>query len=128
MATSTPLPESLTSLLSTTLSDNTRTVILTCGISGSGKSSLALKIISQCPNFIRLSIDKYILDHHGVFEKDYKEAVYEGLQDEARGWVKGEFERILKEGKRDVVLDLSLWNKKDREEWRSVVEGVGRGR
>jgi len=34
---------------------------------------------------------------------------------------------VLREGKRDVVLDLSFWEKKARDEWRGLVEGQGKG-
>jgi predicted kinase len=101
---------------------------MTCGPSGAGKSTLSRYICTHYPNFTRLSIDAYIFSHHGVFSLDYPEEQYSSLQDEAREWIKGELRRILREGKRDVVLDLSFWEKSQREEWRGLVEGEGRER
>ncbi|PMD62454.1 uncharacterized protein K444DRAFT_342246 [Hyaloscypha bicolor E] len=75
--------QSVNLVLQQAKAQNQRLVLLTCGISGSGKSSLALSIVEQYPNFVRLSIDKYIFENHGVYGRDYTEDGYEGLQEEA---------------------------------------------
>jgi predicted kinase len=63
-----------------------------------------------------------------VYAKDYKEEAYEGLQEEAGDWVRRELERVVGEGERDVVLDLALWDRRQRDGWREVVAEKGRGR
>jgi predicted kinase len=122
------IPESVNIALQHAEKRNQRLVLLTCGISGSGKSSLALSIVEQYPNFVRLSIDKYIFENHGVFGRDYAENRYEGLQEDASEWVEGELRRLIEEGKRDVVADLSFWSKDERERWRKAVREQGDGR
>lgn len=132
MASKTILPKEVKRVLNTASSLNQRTVLLTCGISGSGKSTLARNIVEQYPNFVTLSIDKYIFERYGVWGRDYKEDEYEGLQDEAHGWVGRELGRLIGDGERggerDVVLDLSFWCKEERERWRRIVKGEGGGR
>ncbi|KAE9371613.1 P-loop containing nucleoside triphosphate hydrolase protein [Stipitochalara longipes BDJ] len=122
------LPEGINSILSTSASLNQRTVLLTCGISGSGKSTLALNIVARYPNFVRLSIDRYIFERYGVFGRDYGEGAYEGLQNEASEGVSRELERVLREGEKDVVLDLALWEREQRDGWREIIEREGSGR
>jgi predicted kinase len=122
------LPEVVRAALETATSQNQRTVLLTCGSSGAGKSTFSRSITAQYPNFIRLSIDAYIFQDYGVYGKDYPEEKYEELQDEAREWVRSRLGEIVGEGKRDVVLDLSFWNKGDRERWREMIERGGGGR
>ena len=38
-----------------------------------------------------------------------------------------EFEKILKAGERDMVLDFSFWSREMRDEWRGIIERVRRG-
>jgi predicted kinase len=121
-------PEAVRTALETAVSQNQRTVLLTCGSSGAGKSTFAHSIVTQYPNFTRLSIDAYIFQNHGVYGRDYPEEKYEELQDEARAWVRSRLGEIVGEGKKDVVRDLSFWNKGDRERWREMIERGGRGR
>ena len=122
------LPDEVERILDTSKAHNQRTVLLTCGISGSGKSSLARSIVEQYPTFVRLSIDKYIFERYGVFGSDYREDEYERLQDEAHGWVVEELARVVGEGSRNVVVDLSFWERAERERWKEKVERVGGGR
>jgi uridine kinase len=59
------LPEKVKAALEKARAQNRRTVLMTCGVSGSGKSTLSRNIISQYPNFVKLSIDDYIEKHYG---------------------------------------------------------------
>jgi predicted kinase len=126
-ATTAPLPPQVTLVLEKAQADNQRLVLMTCGLSGAGKSTLARSICTHYPNFTRLSIDASIFQNHGVFAIDYPESKYSALQDEAREWVRSELGRLLKEGKRDAVHDLSLWERAQREEWRALVKCEGKG-
>lgn len=94
---------------------------------GSGKSTLSASIQSAYPNFTRLSIDKWIYERYGLYGRDYKEEEYEGFQEEADRAVKNALGEVLREGRKDVVLDLSFWNKEMRSEYRELIrEGGGR--
>ncbi|KAF8861699.1 hypothetical protein BDZ45DRAFT_740160 [Acephala macrosclerotiorum] len=91
---------------------------MACGIINSKKSTLTRTIASQCPNFIPLSIDKYIFENHGVYDLDYPWERYGELQEELG--------RLVREGKRDVVLDLSFWNREMRDGYRGIaLKGKG---
>jgi predicted kinase len=129
-----PIPESVNLVLQQAKAQNQRLVLLTCGISGSGKSSLALSIVEQYPNFVRLSIDKHVFENHGVYGRDYTEDGYEGLQEEAHERLEGELgnliagEKGVEGGERDVVVDLSFWRKEERGWWRERVTELGKGK
>ncbi|OGM48919.1 ATP/GTP-binding protein [Aspergillus bombycis] len=66
-----------------TAADPRPVVLMTCGIAGSGKSSLAHSIVSAYPSFHRLSIDFYVYSHHGLWDVDYPKERYEEYQLEA---------------------------------------------
>jgi hypothetical protein len=119
------LPSEVRTILDKVQSSNQRTVIMTCGISGSGKSALSRNILSSYPNFTRLSIDKIIFEKHGVYGVDYSPSIYSDLQAEAEKELKVELEELLNEGERDAVLDLS---KERREEYREFIGRMGKGR
>lgn len=98
---------------------------MTCGLSGSGKSTLAKTITRHLPNFTRLSIDAHIHQTHGLYKIDYPADKYGDYQDEARAAITTELKTLLARGERDVVLDLSFWNKAYREEYKTLIEGAG---
>ena len=106
--------------------NNQRLVILTCGVCGAGKSTLSRALVALNSNFVRLSIDLYIFENHGLYDTDYDRSLYETFQEEASRVLKEEFRCLLKEGRRDVVLDFAFWNKGYRDEWRRCVEEVER--
>jgi len=93
---------------------------------GSGKSTLALNLQSQ-ENYERLSIDALIHLHHGVYERDYPASLVPSLQDEAESLLKSQLISLLNAAKHDIVLDLSLYSKEDRDLYRNIVEREGRG-
>ena len=93
---------------------------------GSGKSTLALNLQSQ-ENYERLSIDALIHQHHGVYERDYPASLVPSLQDEAESLLKSQLISLLNAAKHDIVLDLSLYSKEDRDLYRNIVEREGRG-
>ncbi|KAH8593527.1 P-loop containing nucleoside triphosphate hydrolase protein [Bisporella sp. PMI_857] len=115
------LPPDLTTIISASAAKNQRLVVLTCGIAGSGKSTLAKKIVSAYENFVRLSIDVYVYQRHGLYGRDYAASEQGALQDEAERALKGEFRALMEEGRRDVVLDFSFWSREYRDEWREMV-------
>lgn len=91
---------------------------------GSGKSTLA-RALEKERGWARLSIDKAVFEAHGTYAVDYTPAEYEVFQTDAEVSLQAQLREILKEGKSDVVLDLSFWSKEMRDEYRSLVEKEG---
>ncbi|KFY42255.1 hypothetical protein V494_02502 [Pseudogymnoascus sp. VKM F-4513 (FW-928)] len=106
-------------------SDNRRVVLMTCGVSGSGKSTLAKAVVAKFPSFIRLSIDGYIYDKYGAYDRDYPASKYSEYQDEANDALKVRLQKILQDGKNDVVMDLSFAFRASRDEYRKIIEAGG---
>ena len=68
------------------------------------------------------------MHQHGVYGRDYLEGEYDALQREAGEWIKGEASRVVGEGERDLVVDASFWCRGKREEYREMIQEVGKGR
>ncbi|EMT67501.1 hypothetical protein ACKRZS_006680 [Fusarium odoratissimum] len=98
---------------------------MTCGIAGAGKSTLAKAIVTQLPNFKRLSNDQIIYESHGLYKIDYPAEQYQVYQQEASQKLIAELERILQEKSNDIVLDLSFYDKQYRDEYKNIVERNG---
>ncbi|KAF5687728.1 integral membrane protein PTH11 [Fusarium circinatum] len=92
---------------------------------GAGKSTLAKAIVTQLPNFKRLSNDQIIYESHGLYKIDYAAEQYEAYQQEASQKLIAELERILLEKSNDLVLDLSFYDKEYRDEYKDIVERHG---
>ncbi|KAG4255874.1 hypothetical protein FPRO04_11533 [Fusarium proliferatum] len=117
--------ESLRPHLFRTRQDGSPIVVMTCGIAGAGKSTLAKAIVTKFPTFKRLSNDQIIYELHGLYKIDYPEEQYETYQEEASQKLIAELERILQEKSNDVVLDLSFYDKEYRDEYKAIVERNG---
>ncbi|GAP90690.2 putative ATP GTP-binding protein [Rosellinia necatrix] len=100
-------------------------VVMTCGIAGSGKSTLSKALVSTLPNFARLSFDGVLAERRGIFGVDYAPEKYEAYQDEAAEECKARLARLVAEEGRDVVYDRAFWNKEYRDEAKALVEGLG---
>lgn len=122
------IPPQVLDLLNKATTQSTRLALLTCGLSGSGKSTLARALISRFPNFVRFSTDATILSLHGRYELDYPPSLLSRYQDEAESKIKGELGALLREGKRDVVLDMSFYSREMRGVYRGLIETEGGGR
>ncbi|KAI5366445.1 Putative P-loop containing nucleoside triphosphate hydrolase [Septoria linicola] len=99
--------------------------IMMCGIAGSGKTTLSKAIMSLNPMiWTRLSIDEIIAEKHGLYNKDYRESEFEAYQTEAEL----EFRRRLDAWLADslighgLILDRSFCSRKDRDEFRKIIE------
>ncbi|KAF4440959.1 integral membrane PTH11 [Fusarium acutatum] len=117
--------ESLWSHLFRTRQDGSPIVVMTCGIAGAGKSTLAKAIVAQLPNFKRLSNDQIIYESHGLYNIGYPAEQYEAYQQEASRKLIAELERILQDKSNNVVLDLSFYDKEYRDEYKDIVERNG---
>ncbi|RJE25074.1 hypothetical protein PHISCL_02609 [Aspergillus sclerotialis] len=127
MAQSTPIFNTLQQLspfLHRTDNDPRPIVLMTCGIAGSGKSSLSKWITTNHPSFKRLSIDSYVYAHHGLYSVDYPKEKYNDYLDEAELALRDELAQLIRSGD-DVVLDFSFAFQTFRNEWKSLVEELG---
>ncbi|PVH72914.1 hypothetical protein DL98DRAFT_659779 [Cadophora sp. DSE1049] len=125
--TSYPIPQNVLDAIQKVHNEGKKVILMTCGIAGSGKSTLARNLQSK-ENYERLSIDSLIHQHHGVFGRDYSPSRLSSLQDEAESCLRSQLAALLNPAEKDIVLDLSLYAKADRELYRGVVEKEGRGR
>jgi len=89
--------------------------------------------------YVRLSIDEYIWNHHGRYGIDYPPEKYSEYQSEASDELDKLFVRLLKNGSQalggvdppvpqrplTIVLDYSFARKTDRDEVKEIVEREG---
>lgn len=79
----------------------------------------------ELPNFVRLSADGEVFKKYGLFAIDYPAEKYEEYLDEAADLVRNELVRLLRdEPDKDIVLDLSFWNKEYRDEYKALVDAA----
>ncbi|KXG46467.1 uncharacterized protein PGRI_053230 [Penicillium griseofulvum] len=118
-------PEALSPFLRRTDSDPRPVVLMTCGMAGSGKSSLSKRILSNHPSFKRFSIDSHIYIKYGLYGVDYPEDKYSGYQDEAESALRHELVQLLRQGSQDAILDFSFAFQETRDEWKRLIEESG---
>ncbi|KAK0119460.1 hypothetical protein ONS95_010909 [Cadophora gregata] len=119
-----PIPPNVLRAIQKVHSLGNKVIVMTCGITGSGKSTMAQNLQSQ-HKYSRLSIDSLIHAHHGVHGIDYNSSQLPSLQDEAETLLKSQLTTLLSQAEKDIVLDLSLYSKSDREYYREVVQREG---
>ncbi|KAM3522033.1 hypothetical protein NHJ13051_005915 [Beauveria bassiana] len=121
-----PVFEVIRPLLSRTASDQRPVVLMTCGIAGAGKSTLAKTVTARLSNFVRFSADQIVHDKHGLYGIDYARDKYAGYLEDAQTQIKTALAALIKSGgARDAVLDLSFYSKEYRDEYKAIVEDVG---
>ncbi|KAI1476088.1 P-loop containing nucleoside triphosphate hydrolase protein [Daldinia eschscholtzii] len=108
-----------------TQSNDKPVVLMTCGIAGAGKSTLSKAVLSTYPNFERLSADATIAARHGLYGVDYPPEKYAEFLDEASNECEARLIQLLREGKKDLVLDRSFYSKEFREETKKLIEENG---
>ncbi|KEF62808.1 uncharacterized protein A1O9_00781 [Exophiala aquamarina CBS 119918] len=118
------IPDVLVPLLQRTEADPRPIVVMTCGIAGAGKSTLAKAIAASPHNFTRLSIDNILFSRHGLYGTDYPPSLLATYQDEADSIFHSETKSQLLE-KINLVLDRAFYAKADRDEYRSLAEQAG---
>lgn len=106
--------------------DGSPVVVMTCGMAGSGKTTLAKAIHAQYPHFHRLSIDEINTQNHGIYGVDYaaSPSLYDQYMDEADAQYMSTFRNLLKE-KRDIILERAFYAKEDRAEYRNLALEAG---
>jgi len=97
-------------------------VVLMCGVAGSGKTNYAQRLESQ--GYVRLSIDEEIWQRFGRYGIDYEPVDYP-LHSQAAEEVVCECLVVLINQGRNVVVDLSLWQRVTRDRYKEIVEEAG---
>ncbi|CAO2651800.1 Nn.00g000830.m01.CDS01 [Neocucurbitaria sp. VM-36] len=102
-------------------------ILMTCGLAGAGKTTLAKAIQAHHPHFHRLSIDEIVYQNHGIYGIDYaaSTSLYAQYLDEADSIYLSNFQTLLAQ-KQDVILERSFYAKEDRQKYRKLVEEGGR--
>jgi predicted kinase len=111
--------------LSRTQEDPRPVVVMTCGIAGSGKSTLSKAIAARHASFVRLSIDSTVYAKHGLYGIDYPPEKLAEYQAEADAECKARLVELLNCGERDIVLDRALYSREDRDYFKGLVEKKG---
>ncbi|MEY9958895.1 AAA family ATPase [Streptacidiphilus sp. MAP5-52] len=97
-------------------------VYLLVGLTGSGKTTYAQRRLE--PGAVRLSVDETVVRDHGRYGVDYPEHEYFPLEASAVAEVRRRLAELVAGG-RDVVLDHGLWLRRDREDWKKLVQEAG---
>ncbi|MFB9627095.1 AAA family ATPase [Nonomuraea helvata] len=98
-------------------------VYLLVGLTGSGKTTYARQVLEPA-GALRLSVDELVYQHHGRYGVDYPEQEYFAREAPAVAEVRERLVELVEAG-RDVVVDHGLWLRRDREEWKKLVEQAG---
>jgi predicted kinase len=97
-------------------------VVLMCGVAGSGKTTYAQRLEAQ--GYVRLSIDEEVWHRFGRYSIDYDPGEYAALSRAAEDAVRTRLLELVAQG-RDVVLDLSFWQRASREQYKRLVQDAG---
>ncbi|KAH8668940.1 hypothetical protein BX600DRAFT_460994 [Xylariales sp. PMI_506] len=103
-------------------------ILMTCGLAGTGKTTLAKQTLAHLPGFTRLSIDELIFSSHGLYGVDYPAdtALYDRYMEEAGEKYLAQFLALL--GRREnIILERSFYAREDRDEFRELVATHGGG-
>jgi len=99
------------------------TVFLLVGLTGAGKTTYAERVLRPA-GVVRLSVDEIVFARHGRYDIDYPAAEYFALYEPALAEVRLALLRELELG-RDVALDLGIWSRAQRDDWKALIEAAG---
>lgn len=102
--------------------DTTPEVVLTCGIAGAGKTTFAQAL--EARGHVRLSIDEEVWRRNGRYGIDYEPAAYAEHSAAAAAVLRERLVALIHEG-RDVVVDLSFWSRRMRDDYKALIEQAG---
>lgn len=97
-------------------------VFLLCGLPGSGKTAYAMRL--QAEGCVRVSIDELVEAHHGRYAVDYPASDYSRRYEETVPELDRQVVELL-EATQSVVLDHGLWQRSNRDRYKSLVEDHG---
>ncbi len=97
-------------------------VVLLCGVAGAGKTTWAKRL--EAEGYVRLSVDEEVWARFGRYGRDYPPQDYARLSAIAETVLRDRLLELLGQG-RDVVVDLSLWQRAEREEYKRLATGAG---
>lgn len=98
-------------------------VYLLVGLTGSGKTAYAKRQLEPA-GVVRLSVDELVYERHGRYGVDYPERQYFELESPVVAEVREELIELVAAG-RSAVLDHGLWTRKERGEWKNLVQEAG---
>ncbi|TMR90247.1 AAA family ATPase [Nonomuraea basaltis] len=101
----------------------TPTVVMMCGIAGSGKTTYAQSLERR--GYVRLSIDEAIWARFGRDAVEFDPEEYEDSKAAAEETLWDELVDLLKAGQ-PVVLDYSFWRRATRDRYKALIESHGR--
>ncbi|WP_300283011.1 AAA family ATPase [Peptacetobacter sp.] len=98
------------------------TVIMMCGVSGSGKTTYAKQ--KEKEGFIRLSIDEEMWNKYGQRGVDYPYSEYDELSEKVELSLQNRLLELISKNK-NIVLDFSFWNRDDRNFYKKIITESG---
>jgi predicted kinase len=98
-------------------------VFLLVGLTGAGKTTYSKRVLEPA-GVTRLSVDELIYTKHGRYGIDYPASAYFELYAPALETVRAALFAELDQG-HDVALDLGIWSRADRDEWKRRIEAAG---
>lgn len=93
-----------------------------CGVAGSGKTTYAKELEGE--GYVRLSVDEEVWRRFGRYGSDYAAEDHARVSDVAEGVLRRRLLDLIAEG-RDVVVDLSFWQRATREHYKRLVRDAG---
>ncbi|MGP3914471.1 AAA family ATPase [Nonomuraea sp. 10N515B] len=99
-----------------------RSVVMMCGIAGSGKSTYAQALERR--GYVRLSIDEVIWMQFGRDAAEFEPAEYERHKTTVEKILRNQLVELMEAG-RPVVLDYSFWSRSTRDRYKALIESHG---
>ena len=100
------------------------TVVLMCGLPGSGKTGYAMELVRR--GHVRLSIDEVVWQRLGQRDAGLvlQPEAFDRLKEEVRARQRQELVELMAAG-RDVVVDYSFWSRASRDDYKALIESHG---
>ncbi|MFC3986645.1 AAA family ATPase [Streptosporangium jomthongense] len=98
-------------------------VYLLVGLTGSGKTTYAQQVLEPA-GVVRLSVDELVHQRHGRYGVDYPKQEYFAREAPVLAEVCKHLAHLVEAGQ-DVVVDYGLWLRREREEWKKLIEQAG---
>ena len=93
-----------------------------CGLAGSGKTTYAERLERQ--GYVRLSIDEELWAAFGRYGVDYPPERYGELSDIVERRQRDRLASLIA-SRSDVVVDNSFWKRRDRDDYKALIEAGG---